>query len=468
MKSNDDIKTALQEVFGDRHKGFYQKLSHYKIQTVEQLWGILNLSLPKMNEQDIKKRGLYKTYTAATKTKKTSIHIVRSLHKMLRSSEEDAALLYKRLSEVNYPQRLFRRSATTLSCGVLTGDGRVLKSFWQKKPIIRTSGSFFLLPDYYKMGGVFDQGERGTCVANAATALVDYLCSNSTSRQFLYHQCKMVDGYKNESGTFMWVPMSILSDESIIDYGTVAESDWKYNKKWEKSEDQGPPPEKCFQTERFFGYELVTARRNSFVSDVKTLLVGSNIADPVPVTVGLTLYSSFFNEYAERTGWINMPLPDDYKIGGHAMLIVGYSDEHEIFIVRNSWGESWAAENPFGLHGHALIPYDYFIHHCAPGDAITLCNFSSCKMTIPEKDRLYNRSVSLEKIDSKVAALKQSQMCFAKKKTSVFRKVFRLMIVLVLLAAILRVGKPDLFFLFQYWIVEIYLRLSNLFAEFVK
>ena len=41
-------------------------------------------------------------------------------------------------------------------------------------------------------------------------------------------------------------------------------------------------------------------------------------------------------------------------IGGHSMAIVGYDDTRRVFIVRNSWGESW------GDNGYFYLSYDYF------------------------------------------------------------------------------------------------------------
>ena len=35
------------------------------------------------------------------------------------------------------------------------------------------------------------------------------------------------------------------------------------------------------------------------------------------------------------------------------MLIVGYSDAKQVFIVRNSWGTHW------GDNGYCYMPYDY-------------------------------------------------------------------------------------------------------------
>ena len=47
------------------------------------------------------------------------------------------------------------------------------------------------------------------------------------------------------------------------------------------------------------------------------------------------------------------------------MCIVGYIDGEDptnpfgldYVLVRNSWGPIWAAGNPFGAPGHALIPF---------------------------------------------------------------------------------------------------------------
>jgi C1A family cysteine protease len=54
----------------------------------------------------------------------------------------------------------------------------------------------------------------------------------------------------------------------------------------------------------------------------------------------------------------------------HALLAVGYSDQSQSFIVRNSWGENWVRHFCFilivivhssfqGDKGYCYIPYDY-------------------------------------------------------------------------------------------------------------
>ena len=50
----------------------------------------------------------------------------------------------------------------------------------------------------------------------------------------------------------------------------------------------------------------------------------------------------------------NMPYPNvnrEAVLGGHAVLIVGYNDTTQRFIVRNSWGTGW------GDKGYFYMPY---------------------------------------------------------------------------------------------------------------
>jgi C1A family cysteine protease len=51
-----------------------------------------------------------------------------------------------------------------------------------------------------------------------------------------------------------------------------------------------------------------------------------------------------------------MPTPGDQKLGGHAVLIVGYDDTKKCLIVRNSWGENW------GDKGYFYLPYQFVIN----------------------------------------------------------------------------------------------------------
>lgn len=79
------------------------------------------------------------------------------------------------------------------------------------------------------------------------------------------------------------------------------------------------------------------------------------LAEGYPFIFGLTLFRSFDRVTAKG----RVPIPDlngdegREEHGKHAMLCVGYKDSAEVFIVRNSWGETWAEG------GYCYIPYEY-------------------------------------------------------------------------------------------------------------
>jgi len=78
------------------------------------------------------------------------------------------------------------------------------------------------------------------------------------------------------------------------------------------------------------------------------------LADGYPIIFGLKLTERFFNP--GKDGIIKTPNvndPQSANHGKHAMLIVGYSDKDQAFIVRNSWGTTW------GDNGYGYVPYDY-------------------------------------------------------------------------------------------------------------
>ena len=73
-----------------------------------------------------------------------------------------------------------------------------------------------------------------------------------------------------------------------------------------------------------------------------------------PIIFGLSLFERFFSP--SKGGFI--PTPEEgekaaAEHGKHAMLLVGYNDRKQVFIVRNSWGESW------GDKGYCYLNYDY-------------------------------------------------------------------------------------------------------------
>lgn len=71
------------------------------------------------------------------------------------------------------------------------------------------------------------------------------------------------------------------------------------------------------------------------------------------VVIGFAVYESFMSEETARTGIAKMPSSNEKMLGGHAVAVVGYDDNSQSFIVRNSWGVEW------GNNGFFRLPYEY-------------------------------------------------------------------------------------------------------------
>ena len=78
----------------------------------------------------------------------------------------------------------------------------------------------------------------------------------------------------------------------------------------------------------------------------------------MPFIFGMMVPKSFY--LTPTSGVVTMPNPDEARLGGHALLAVGYNDEKKHFIVRNSWGEE------FGDQGYCYMPYEFFTGKYSP------------------------------------------------------------------------------------------------------
>ena len=71
-----------------------------------------------------------------------------------------------------------------------------------------------------------------------------------------------------------------------------------------------------------------------------------------PVVIAITIDRNYFGARDENGLYIYRKFKD--PVGGHAMLVVGYSDDMNAFKVVNSWGSGW------GNEGFVWIDYKAF------------------------------------------------------------------------------------------------------------
>ncbi|MEM9085387.1 MAG: C1 family peptidase [Pseudomonadota bacterium] len=231
-------------------------------------------------------------------------------------------------------------------------------------PVIQSSKSSVNLIDG-SMPMIRNQQSRGTCVSFATNAVLEYYFANlgseiDLSEQFTYWNCKQNDGIPNSSGTWLSVSFPLIERD-----GTCPEHVWAYQADGCQTEDCGPPPVAAF-TSALPYRSLTRSIASNAVDDIKAALEGGNlVAFSVPV-----FRSWRQNPSVKWEGKINMPLPNDIVEGGHAMCFVGYEESDKPgmgggrFILRNSWGQDWAPNCPYGA-GYGTIPFAYIARHCS-------------------------------------------------------------------------------------------------------
>ncbi|KAM3108861.1 C1 family peptidase [Phormidesmis sp. 146-33] len=200
---------------------------------------------------------------------------------------------------------------------------------------------------------VENQGDSNSCTANAMAGAYEYLAnrlmgqSNDVSRLFIYYNARELDGdTSQDEGTYLRSCVRVLRK-----YGACSENTWSFD--LDRVYDQ--PSDRAYQEAANFRIE------NAYRVEVDLQAMRSSLAKGYPFAFGLQLFSSF--QQAGSNGLVPMPDPDNESHdGGHAMLCVGYSDDDQVFIVRNSWGEEW------GDRGYCYIPYDYMTKPDYNGD----------------------------------------------------------------------------------------------------
>lgn len=217
-----------------------------------------------------------------------------------------------------------------------------------------------------RMQPVGNQGPHGTCVGWSANAVREHALEQPMSPGYAYRGAKSRDGHPGIQGSWL-----VYAMEHLFQTGHVSETAYSY-----QSAVRGEPIDilaKIAAPARSIGFASLTAEfwsLDHLPRLMRALLAGrfSPGLGPQPVAIALVLHPSFISTSTALDGLIPMPFPDEEKLGGHAMTVVGYIDAADpenpfglsYFTVRNSWGAIWAGENPFGAPGHAMIPEAYF------------------------------------------------------------------------------------------------------------
>lgn len=200
-----------------------------------------------------------------------------------------------------------------------------------------------------ELPAVFNQGQLGSCTANAVAAAVEYDAKlNSSdpgalSRLWIYYYERKLEGAPadQDTGAFGRDGFKVCNK-----MGVPLEKDWPYD----ISQFTVQPPDSLDSEalqHRISNYRVVPRNLDS----IKAVL-----SNRQTMALGFTVYESFESPEVAKTGIVPMPTRGEKTLGGHEVLLVGYlKDEPNYGLVRNSWGDGWA------LQGYFLMPWAYLL-----------------------------------------------------------------------------------------------------------
>jgi C1A family cysteine protease len=209
-----------------------------------------------------------------------------------------------------------------------------------------------------QLGPVYDQGQLGSCTANAVAAAILYeekrlgQVEMFPSRLYIYWNSRELEGSTDsDSG-------AQLRDvfKSIGRAGVCSEIMFGYEHSF-----RDHPWIQCY----IGGAKDLALQYLSVAQDLNVMK--ACLALGWPIVVGFTVYDSFESDAVAASGIVPMPdLDTESVVGGHAVLCCGYDDASSRFICRNSWGADW------GQKGNFTIPYAYLTDAQLAGDFWTL------------------------------------------------------------------------------------------------
>jgi len=204
-----------------------------------------------------------------------------------------------------------------------------------------------------EMSPVKDQGQAGTCVGMAVTAVKEWQEQKEyiqeikegkkyrrrkpyydLSEQWAYYKAKEIDPWPDQEGTSIRFAL-----KQICKLGIPPEKAWPYNDR-----EKGFPKPWAAMIARW-------GKGKSYyrINNLDELLVA--LHDHGPCVIGILCFREIFTTGSD--GIVKDPANPNQVYGGHAVAAVGYNKEKQLVKFKNSWGTFW------GENGYGYISFNY-------------------------------------------------------------------------------------------------------------
>lgn len=211
-----------------------------------------------------------------------------------------------------------------------------------------------------EMPAVFNQGQLGSCTANATAAcfqydgMLDDKDPGKLARLFIYYGERKLEGTLGQGDTGAMGHDAFKVAEST---GVPPETDWPYV----ISTFEGPPPSAAVKDEDH--YKLTKPVK----APKSQLQIKQALSNKQTVAIGFTVYESFEDQSWWSSGEMPVPKRGEQIMGGHEVVICGYLKEYSDYaLARNSWGTE------FALEGYWLFPWSLLLDKTMCSDFRTI------------------------------------------------------------------------------------------------
>jgi C1A family cysteine protease len=204
----------------------------------------------------------------------------------------------------------------------------------------------------YKMPGIFDQLQLGSCTGNGIAAVIYFLLINghfqtaakitfkAFSRLFIYYNERVLENTVNEdAGAQIRDGIKVVAK-----YGVPPETAWTYNVNKFAQKPSAAAYKKAL---------LFEALQYSRIDNTNLQQMVNCLQSGFPIVFGFRVFDSFESDAVAKSGIVPMPAKGEKELGGHCVWMIDYDLDKKGFWCVNSWGDGW------GLKGLFFMPQAY-------------------------------------------------------------------------------------------------------------